>query len=33
MLDEAKSMKVLDVDLFQEGLQRNITMVDRQMVK
>ena len=29
MLDEAKSMKVLDVDLFQEGLQRNIIMLDR----
>ncbi len=29
MLDEARPMKLLDVDLFQEGLHRNITMVDR----
>ncbi|MER2170615.1 MAG: T7SS effector LXG polymorphic toxin, partial [Psychrobacillus psychrodurans] len=29
MLDEAKSMKILDVDLFQDGIQRNITMLDR----
>lgn len=29
MLDEAKSMKILDVDLYQEGLQRNIIMLDR----
>ena len=29
MLDEAKSMKILDVDLFQDGLERNITMLTR----
>ncbi|MCK1998491.1 T7SS effector LXG polymorphic toxin [Psychrobacillus psychrodurans] len=29
MHDEANPMKILDVDLFQDGIQRNITMLDR----